>query len=276
MSYSDLSAQLCASISGFAGLSSMAFHDTWEYSKVWHVHGYTKVKAKPVYGQDDGGRYIGKVVIRSPGKTENISVWSPPPGRTVDAIFEVGEVKLLAVSERKQISYTDPAFDGWVYMDGKSYPKEFFPDAYELYKGLLGSTLTSFVVPTMNRFFTPNPGIYETDAMRKTEWQNRIPRHSHAIDTSQFNNIEFSNLTCNVRLPYDHSGGEAGGKALHVRYQTKIKNSYTPYMTSVDFTGVNAAATKTIISADNQCESYPEHMAIPAMVYIGIPGKGGL
>ena len=201
-------------------------------------------------------------------------MWSPPPRKNVDSIYEVGEVKLLAVSNRKQIAYTDPEFDGWVYMDGKTYPKSLFPAAYELYKGLQGSTLTSFAVPTMNRFFTPNPGAYETDAMRKTEWRNRLPQHRHVIDQSQFNNADFSNIECNVKMGYNIGGKDKAAKTLHVRYQKKL-GSKTLYTTEVDFTGVNAAATVTILSADRQCESYPEHLAIPAMVFIGVPAAGG-
>ena len=63
MSYRDLSTQLCASFDGLGGLSSMAFRDTWEYSRKWHVHGYTRVQAKTVHGNQPGAVRLGRFTI---------------------------------------------------------------------------------------------------------------------------------------------------------------------------------------------------------------------
>lgn len=49
LDYTELSAQLFRDIRGALGLGTMAYRDTWEYSRLTHRHGYSKVRCYPKY-----------------------------------------------------------------------------------------------------------------------------------------------------------------------------------------------------------------------------------
>ena len=129
--YNSLLYQIAEDISSYLHLSSMAFREHWEYSKVNHTHDYNYAVCNPTYELSD---FPDKTkvsciceILTSNSATNNVvSVFYPPyeePPRTPPYI---GEVMLMGRHWEKspyqiQTDILNGTFDGWVYADGGTY-----------------------------------------------------------------------------------------------------------------------------------------------------------
>lgn len=274
ISYGGLSVSLGHEISGSFHLSSMAFRDTTEYSTIGHRHGFSKFEIIPKYSAQDENTY--KIMSVSSFNTNQLvskhDIYAPRFDQPVQETYDIGETRFFSASTSVPTSYTAANFSGWVYADGKEYPKSEFPEAYELYKDYPDSTLTSFVVPNLNGFYVPNSTYRTGNPQTTVTWENALPAHKHSGISTKSSTSAIDKMTATLKLPYSTGATLKAGynNTMHTGYTTWNGNILKPTI-SLTMTGIKTKASSTDEMPDNQTESYPAYHEIPVMIYIGIP-----
>lgn len=269
--YEDLADKFFHDISADLHLSSMAYEDMYDYSRLGHRHNYSNVTVQTYYSDN----VIGEIsTVNSSGLVQVIEIGTPEISVKTPT-YDVGEVKFIAVPNLQQKSITDPDFDGWVYADGKKYSKTKFPDAWEMFKTLDGSTDTQFVVPSLNNFIKPvTTSRDDRSQIELIPYKNHLPEHTHTIDNSQYSGFN-KKMSITVKYPYYGADlvyqSETGSASIHTGYTSKISKMKINTNIKIDSSKIKSVSTKTKEMTYNEDESYPPYYNIPVMIYIGIP-----
>lgn len=248
-------------------LSSMAYQDVEDYSKITHKHDYSKVKVYP---------YINDPELRSVG---NISVDGKPYEIRVPDLPEIsydgpqiGEIKMIWAQTFGHLQFVglytdveDRKFNGWVPCDGKEYKKSDFPEAFEYFRTQYDTE--TFHVPLLSNFFCGNYGNETEDQLKEFPEQIGIGEHSHN-GISDFNAGESLELCATVSIPTTRSAGKepychsGGGKQTGYLTEFVCDIDITGNK-KIQYTGGQSDYTKT------DDEPHPTYNDIPVLVYIG-------
>lgn len=179
ISFSDLSTKLISDMKEALHLSSMAYQDVEDYSKITHKHDYSKVKVYP-YSNDPELRSVGSISVD--GKPYEIRV--PDLPEISYAGPQIGEIKMIWAHSFGHLPFVglytnveDRKFNGWVPCDGKEYKKSDFPEAFEYFRTQYDTE--TFHVPLLSDFFCGNYGNETEDQLKEFPAQTGIGEHSH-------------------------------------------------------------------------------------------------
>ena len=252
-----------------AGLSSMAYKEKWDYSRSWHEHDYSEVRVSALCSESP----IAKVTISDsdPSHTKEILVGLPAYEAPNYKLYDIGEFKLLAVPNRQQMSTSDPNFDGWVYADGSTYSKEYFPKAYSVFNPS-GIPPDSFNVPNIHDFIKLN-GFSNSDenSFLSVHYENAISPHKHDdIDNNQLKTKTLQQ-TVDIEIPITNGANNKKEDSLHTGYQTQY-SVLSALSVTINSNNLETQLTSTQ-PLNNDIESKPMHQVIPLMVYIGKKGE---
>lgn len=187
--YQDFKYRTFYDISAGMPFGSMSHEDQDQYALVKHLHDYSFTEVYPYYTEADanGNLYnlIGIVHLSNSVSSSQISIWLPEIEEPL--FFEdhmIGELKPIGLNKGllPAIDLDSKYFDGWVYCDGASYPKEDFPEAYEVFRYAEGSTKATFKVPYYNTHFiksNPNLPEFAADPVRKVKYHNIFAGKDH-------------------------------------------------------------------------------------------------
>lgn len=285
LTYSDLSTQIYNDVIARLQLSSMAWESKYSYARITHRHDYSYVDAKVFYGPDSSRSnltsriiQLGILDISNYNSEKTLRICVPEVVFQKPRTYRVGEVKLVYISsdnvaqELEEKGYIETY--GWVIPDGKTYQKNDYPDAYELYKS---GSATQFNVPTLTGFFRLNPGIYTTDAMRRYSYHNSDVQHVHQlIQKAQLGSINISAdlILSSLRAAGPHIAVHCGSLARsagcngNTNMFSEAENDGT-----IDLNNENNMTRVTGVSFyqhdGKDEESYPTHDTVVAVLYIG-------
>lgn len=288
LKYSTLSNQIFNDVKNMLHLSSMAYESKYAYAKITHLHDYDYVDAEVFYGPDSERKYLdhkmidlGTIEISNYNSVKSLHICVPyirfePPKK-----YRIGELKLVYISsdnvdyELKQKGYT-PTY-GWVIPDGRTYSKEDYPEAYELYKD--DTSDTSFTIPEITGFFRLNPGINTTEPLKKYNYYNSDVKHIHEIhQKAQLGHVDVSaqfNLTSTSYAGPDlaaHSGG--GAESDYPGGEGSVTTGQIDIAKDVKGGVVTVTGAKIYECDSDDTEAYPTHDTLVAVMYIGIRGQG--
>lgn len=196
--YDDFRYKVFYDISAGIPFGSMAWENQDEYALVKHLHDYSYVSVYPYYTEADANsnlyNLIGIVHLSSATADNQVSIWLPEIEEPI--FFEdhlIGELKPVALDRGllPAVDLDSKYFDGWVYCDGASYPRDDFPEAYEIFRYAEGSTKNTFRVPYYNTDFiksNPNLESLAADPYRSVKYHNIIVgEHDHGkeLEVSQ-------------------------------------------------------------------------------------------
>lgn len=202
LQYAHLSSQLFEDVKNMLSVGSMAYENKYSYSKITHGHDYGHVDMEVYYGPDSKlsglpNRMVdlGTISISNYQQVKTLHLCVPYVKFEKPKDYRIGELKIVYISsdnvdyELEEKGYT-PAY-GWVIPDGKTYMREDYPDAYELYKD--GTSQTTFKVPAISGFFRLNPGLNTTDPLKTYSHHNSDVIHKHQIhQKAQLGHVDMS------------------------------------------------------------------------------------
>lgn len=171
VTYGTLLDQLAKDVVDVLGLSSMAFHEDYEYAPFDHRHDgvYDYTTVRPTFqvsdfSPDETVRHVCSVLTANHAGSGVVAIPYPPKALTKGQPQPnpyIGEFRMHAGRHMyDQASIRDDirngTFDGWVYADGGSYDRYMgkydFSEAYVHYKG----SGTTFRVPRFQDFIRLN------------------------------------------------------------------------------------------------------------------------
>lgn len=270
LDYNTLSTNLIKQISTDYNFGTMAYEEKWDYSKIWHTHDYSYVNFEQAPASNVSA--IANIIITDSNNANILSLCMPNTKQIEYKIADIGEYRYIARTNRSQININSNDFDGWVYVDGSTYRKDDFPEAYEIFNP---DHIPSdqFTIPCISNFIKLN-GF--SDTMRNdfsdVIYQNSIHEHSHpGIDSNQFKDYSGSTRV-QVKLSVYYSGfGSTNVKALHTGYVDE-NGELKQLSVIINSNTLRSIPTKTI-ELGLDYESRPENQLIPMMVYIGKRSK---
>ena len=265
VTYGQLLDDICRDLSGMFDFGTMAFRERWEYSRSSHLHGYDKVAVRPYY--DLSTSMVVDITRR--GEVSSYQIGFPKIEVPTYTECSVGEIRLVAVPNRRQPDPNSEDFDGWVYCDGQEYSKDTFPMAYDFFRNAPGTTSTSFKVPELGTFVKPN-SHRESPGVQFHEHVNALVAHTHGdIDNGQFSSYS-EDTTINIPLSvYNEGGGSLDADSLHTGYEF-LSGQMTNISIDINAQTLESSPTQTSYEGSDE-ESWPEHVRVPALVYIGYP-----
>ena len=266
----------------------MAFRETWEYSKIDHVHDYNYAICKPTYQISDFEdpndiSCICEVLTSNSTERGVVSILYPPLKKTKPVVSDIGEFRLYAAKNTKTATQIrndidNGTFDGWVYADGGQYGKTQgkydFTEAFLHYDG----TGTTFNVPMFQDFLRLNgtPSGIDEHGYDKVLYRNRLVAHKHSLNPYR-GGLVGSRVTIELTLCGDHAD-KSGNKGLHLRFDATGTN-YKMTKITADIDIDDASATGTMkysndsVGENLDVETKPRHYILPGMVYIGVKLK---
>ena len=294
-SYGTVSSDVKISALAMMKVGSMAFEETWEYSPSAHSHGnYTDVSVQTRYGSAADGSTIkvGTLSVSNTcaegfktGQYQIINIYCPVIQHPVPQEPAYGTLRFMyssmdiPVINAAYIGSTN--FDGWVFPDGSSYtitPSQFTKAGnpfvtYDSNPFIAGDTLR---VPDLrDQFLKLNPFTYQEDVsggakrcrFAAVASHSAVPRHSHPIDglnakitlTPSLSESSFKSATGysdhDDRYAHHGTGNPVAGSPFE--YNTKI---------NFNSTQINL---KTRDASQSPIDNYPNHWALPVMIYVG-------
>lgn len=254
-------------------LSSMAYENKYNYSPINNKHDYSYVVIKPNYSENENE--IATFNITGIRSSEIIKVYNKPDSeQKIVPLYKVGDIRMFINKTKDNNSTSTPDFDGWVYTDGARYNRRDFPEAYELFKTLDGSDDSSFVVPKFNSFFRANPGnITNENQLSSIPYKNMLPEHTHT--SADFSQISSDTLEQKLTLKLDSAlTGISDGKRVHEGFSGTVQSYLSVFSINVLDSNVKFTFNRTsnpIFNGDTltETETYPKHVLVQSMVYIG-------
>lgn len=254
------------------GLSSMAYESKYDYSQINHKHDFSYVIIRSNYPENENE--IATFVMSGISSFETIKVFNKPNSeQKINPLYKVGDIRMFINKTKDNNSVISPDFDGWVYTDGSRYNRRDFPEAYELFKTLEGSDDSSFVVPRFDSFFRANPGnIINENQLSSIPYKNMLPEHTHT--SADFSQISNDSIDQKVILTLDSSRRGDGKGRIHSDFNGKAASYLSVFSINVLNNNVNFSFNRSSNPMNsgnflNETETYPKHVLIQSMVYIG-------
>jgi hypothetical protein len=175
---------MTSEISSILKLSSMAFMDKDDYSKVSHDHNYNYMVCVPSYKKSDfkDPSQISCICdvssYNGDGGVNVVSILYPPLVFPELEHPEIGEFRVFATEQKRdsdiQASINNGTFDGWVFVNGREYTKTTrYYDFSEAYKVFNGSG-NKFTVPLFRDFLKLNGNRVVQDKYNKVNFHNNL------------------------------------------------------------------------------------------------------
>lgn len=292
LQYDILSTQLFEDVRKMLNVRSMVYENKYSYSKITHLHDYSNVDMEVFYGPDSKLSGLpSKMVdlatidISNYNSVKHLHLCVPYVKFEKPKDYRIGELKFVYISsdnvdyELETKGYT-PAY-GWVIPDGKTYSREDYPDAYEVY-GDEKTSKTTFKVPTISGFFRLNPGLNTTSPMESYSYHNSQVKHKHHIhQKAQLGHVDMSvmfELTstqyavsdpestvcahCGGGLSSDYPGGQGAVTTGQINIETDVIGGV-----------VTVTGSEIYECPSDDTESYPTHDTFVAVLYIGDKGQ---
>lgn len=163
---------------------------TNEYSRKNHGHDYSNIRVyarspefMSQFATDGTVSSIVELSVTN-GTVEPIKIYCPKQQVSFRRRRTIGELKFLALNSLEPVDIDSPNFDGWVYPDGKEYPKNRFENAWRVFN--TDPQSTTFRVPTLSTFIKPNPFPYNANSLSVVPAEAiGIPPHTHTINPSK-------------------------------------------------------------------------------------------
>lgn len=255
--FDTLQNQILNNLRDFQKFGSMSVEDTKDYSPINHTHDYyNKVCGiSSLLSGSDNTIYIGKIIVD--GIETNIFAPNVRIKKTPSPIL--GQLKFVHHTTTHTIDIMSDDFDGWVYADGSQYKINQFDKQVS---SVFDNDGEYFFVPYMNSFIKPNPTPYNQNNLESI-YNHVDPIHSHNAVINLSGNV-------NGSLYYRY-GAPGDGNTSHGA-STAIRNMN--YTVQLDYSNVRIASTSKNYIKPSQTElqeTYPSHVNIPTVVYIGKP-----
>lgn len=160
-------------------------------------------------------------------------------------------------------------FNGYVIPNGTTFTCEIdeFQDACEKFSSSKQKSATSFTVPSLQNFPRLNPNVdsrLDSNELSVVLYKNILPSHTHKVigDSENPNKYTLSN----IKLTYP--GSNAGSKPDMVHIMKTI-NGTLPF--KIKEVSLSYTLNCDVVSSDSSLdvESYPSHIKIPSLIYIG-------
>lgn len=220
-------------------------------------------------------------------------------------IPKIGQVKLVAhknnldipglqqnsgIYSLKTADLTE--FNGWVYLDGKKYSRESFPEAYDKFK--TSASTNWFQVPTFDHFFN---ATNSKSIVQILQWQNAIMHHTHptnSVTNSSYSGRIVDAFSLYVTEQPFQAGLMIAGELSSSSAKQITTTNYTQFLEGGAYDsykpalhngcGGSTSVFKCDLNVDvgtnfsnfvvgefgTNAEIWPKHQVIGAMTYIGI------
>ena len=309
ISYKQIKEYVVEKIIDILNPGTMAYCDKDDFAKFPHGHNYTDFFAFPTYGPQSRHEgyetmescfVLGKFDVTKYDqgyknyKDYEISVCVPNEYNDLSELYEfkksqqIGEIKLIGVPKfrtyitnvlgQRLMTYPDGTenidihnenFKGYVIPNGTTFTCEIdeFQDACEKFSSSKQKTATRFTVPSLQNFPRLNPNVdssLNSNELMVVPYENILPSHTHEVvsDAENPDKYTLSNLT----LTYP--GSNAGEKTDMVHIRSKVNGSL-PF--KIKDILLSCTFTCNVRNSDStlDVESYPSHIKIPSLIYIG-------
>lgn len=294
--YSQISARMLQDISSLLNLNTMAYKESYEYSKIVHNHDsdYCKTECGASYSvfhetDDYKTVFLGKFVTYELNSNyqktiSETSVYFPMPKFKPYIMPDIGEMRLMGWPRYDCLNssqcrpymynnttlYTIGSIDGFWALPGQTIncSQNEFMDACEVFAN--SRTATSFSIPLVKRFAKMNPGTNANQPIEFTPGKNCTPMHSHQIPTSAMtfsNAISFSGSY----IFSTYRGGSNGAISADYRTHFGTNDTKTNEFLSVAFSNNfnNMTTNQVETNYTGYGETKPRSNNLIALVYLG-------